>query len=96
MISILALLVLAIIASVCAFSFNSRLTVHCISRVNTINHKSMLFMADEEEKFEPEFQPEDPKLFDMNRIVRLGRSRDQVGFLDYFLLLLMFNEICNL
>lgn len=35
-------------------------------------------MAEEGDKFEPEFQPEDPKLFDMNRIVRLGRSRDQV------------------
>ena len=37
-------------------------------------------MSDEEDaKFEPEFKPEDPKLFDMNRIVRLGRSRDQVN-----------------
>jgi hypothetical protein len=46
--------------------------------------QSLLFMADNENeekvetKFEPEFQPEDPKLFDMNRITRLGRSRDQV------------------
>ena len=40
----------------------------------------MLSMSDESDdpKFEPEFKPEDPKLFDMNRIVRLGRSRDQV------------------
>eukprot|EP00596_Hydrurales_sp_CCMP1899_P001581 CAMPEP_0119041506 /NCGR_PEP_ID=MMETSP1177-20130426/12501_1 /TAXON_ID=2985 /ORGANISM="Ochromonas sp, Strain CCMP1899" /LENGTH=103 /DNA_ID=CAMNT_0007007607 /DNA_START=203 /DNA_END=514 /DNA_ORIENTATION=+ len=41
-------------------------------------------MSENEEKkeetiFEPEFQPEDPKLFDMNRITRLGRSRDQDG-----------------
>lgn len=34
--------------------------------------------SEEDAKFEPEFKPEDPKLFDMNRIVRLGRSRDQV------------------
>ena len=43
-------------------------------------------MSDEEDaKFEPEFKPEDPKLFDMNRIVRLGRSRDQVNYSKTFI-----------
>jgi hypothetical protein len=30
---------------------------------------------------EPEFIPQDPKLFDMNKRVRLGRSRDQVQYI---------------
>jgi hypothetical protein len=76
----IALLVIAFIATVSAFSFNSRLNVPTLNRSNAIP-KSVFFMADEpEDKFEPEFKPEDPKLFDMNRIVRLGRSRDQVSY----------------
>ena len=74
-------LLLAFIASVTAFSFNSRLSaLPCLNRVANMKFKSVMMMADEsdDDKFEPEFKPEDPKLFDMNRIVRLGRSRDQV------------------
>lgn len=52
----------------------------CLNRIQGVNSRSALSMSDEEDaKFEPEFKPEDPKLFDMNRIVRLGRSRDQVN-----------------
>ena len=78
-----ALVLLALIASVSAFSFNSRLQVPCLNRIQGMNSRSVLSMSDEDvedAKFEPEFKPEDPKLFDMNRIVRLGRSRDQVRF----------------
>lgn len=73
-----ALLLLAFIATVNAFTFNSKLNVPCLNR--SVRDRSLLYMAENEEeaKFEPEFQPEDPKLFDMNRITRLGRSRDQV------------------
>jgi hypothetical protein len=77
-----AILLLALIASVNAFTFKSKLNVPCLNR--SMRGQSLLFMADNENeekvetKFEPEFQPEDPKLFDMNRITRLGRSRDQV------------------
>jgi hypothetical protein len=75
-----AILFLAVIASVTAFTFNSKLNVPCLSR--SVRSRSLLFMSENEEKeetkFEPEFKPEDPKLFDMNRITRLGRSRDQV------------------
>jgi hypothetical protein len=73
----LALLLVAIIASVSAFSLNSRITSHSIMRVSSGRARSSLLMADDSE---PEFKPEDPKLFDMNRITRLGRSRDQVTF----------------
>lgn len=75
-------LFLAFIASVTAFSFNSRLSaVPCLNRVTNMKSRSVMMMSDDsdDDKFEPEFKPEDPKLFDMNRIVRLGRSRDQVG-----------------
>jgi hypothetical protein len=48
-------------------------------RVSSGRARSSLLMADDSE---PEFKPEDPKLFDMNRITRLGRSRDQVIFSD--------------
>ena len=76
-------LLLAFFASVTAFSFNSRLSaVPCLSRVTNMKSRSVMMMSDDsdDDKIEPEFKPEDPKLFDMNRIVRLGRSRDQVGF----------------
>ena len=74
-------LLLAFIASVTAFSFNSRLSaLPCLNRVAHMKSYSVMMMSDDsdDDKFEPEFKPEDPKLFDMNRIVRLGRSRDQV------------------
>jgi hypothetical protein len=73
--SSIALVLLAILASSSAFSLNARVNVPTMSRVSSSSSsRSALFMAEEE----PEFQPEDPKLFDMNRITRLGRSRDQV------------------
>ena len=71
----LALLLVAIVASVSAFSLNSRITSHSVMRLNSGRARSSLLMAEDSE---PEFKPEDPKLFDMNRITRLGRSRDQV------------------
>ena len=39
-------------------------------------------VAPEQEGPDPNFQPQDPKLFDMNRRVRLGRSRDQVSIFN--------------
>ena len=71
----LAFLLVAIVASVSSFSLNSRITSHSVMRLNSGRARSSLLMADDSE---PEFKPEDPKLFDMNRITRLGRSRDQV------------------
>lgn len=38
-----------------------------------------LMMSDDESAAEPEMELEDKKMFDMNRRVRLGRSRDQDG-----------------
>jgi hypothetical protein len=77
-----AALLLVFLASAAAFSFNSRLNVPCLNRVQGMSSRSQLSMSDDD-KFEPEFQPEDPKLFDMNRIVRLGRSRDQVMIFSF-------------
>jgi hypothetical protein len=78
--SSIALVLLAILATSSAFSLNARLNVPTMSRVSSSSSsRSALFMAEAEP--EPEFQPEDPKLFDMNRITRLGRSRDQVFIL---------------
>ena len=73
-----ALLLVALVASVASFKLNSRLNVPSLNQIASLRSLSSLSMAEEGDKFEPEFQPEDPKLFDMNRIVRLGRSRDQV------------------
>lgn len=70
-----ALLIVALLASVSAFTVNSKLS---IAKVNSLRVRSSRFILAAAEDSEPEFQPEDPKLFDMNRIVRLGRSRDQV------------------
>jgi hypothetical protein len=71
----IALIVVAVLASVSAFTVNSKLSV---AKVNSLRVRSSRFILAAAEDSEPEFQPEDPKLFDMNRIVRLGRSRDQV------------------
>lgn len=74
--STIALVLLAILASSSAFSMSAKVTVPTMSRVSSSSSsRSALFMAEDNE---PEFQPDDPKLFDMNRITRLGRSRDQV------------------
>lgn len=75
----LALLIVALLASASAFTVNSRLSVARLSNSRARSSRSILAAA---EDAEPEFQPEDPKLFDMNRIVRLGRSRDQVHELN--------------
>jgi hypothetical protein len=71
----IALLIVALLASVSAFTVNSKLSV---AKVNSLRVRSSRFILAAADDSEPEFQPEDPKLFDMNRIVRLGRSRDQV------------------
>jgi hypothetical protein len=71
----IALLIVALLASVSAFTVNSKLSVAKVNSLRVRSSRLILAAADDSE---PEFQPEDPKLFDMNRIVRLGRSRDQV------------------
>ena len=65
--SVVAFLLLACLASVVAFAPVAR-----IARVQRFNK---LAMADEEE---PAPSNTDALNFDMNRMVRLGRSRDQV------------------
>ena len=74
----IALLLVALLATVSAFTLTARVNVPTLNRISARSSRSALCMAADDDKFEPEFKPEDPKLFDMNRIVRLGRSRDQV------------------
>jgi hypothetical protein len=67
--SIVAFLLLACLASAVAFA--------PVARVSRVKRFSKLAMADEEQ--EPAAPSNNDAFnFDMNRIVRLGRSRDQV------------------
>ena len=79
--SSIALFLIAILATVSAFTLTSRINVPTLNRMSVRSSRSALSMADDDNS-EPEFKPEDPKLFDMNRIVRLGRSRDQVNIIS--------------
>ena len=92
--STIALFLIAILATVSAFTLTSRINVPTLNRISAKSSRSALSMADD---VEPEFKPEDPKLFDMNRIVRLGRSRDQVNiYLGYCFVMLPNTTITQL
>ena len=69
--ALFAFLLLALLASAAAFSVTSRLPS---KRVRSL---SKLSMADEKAEKE-DGEDENSLSFNMNRIVRLGRSRDQV------------------
>ena len=70
--SLFAFLLLALLASATAFSVTTRLSgqrIRCLSK---------LAMSEDEAPQKEEAEDENSLSFNMNRIVRLGRSRDQV------------------
>jgi hypothetical protein len=77
--SSISFVLLAFLAATSAFSLNSRPNAYLSTIKSTNAPWSQFLLQAEKDDFEPEFKPEDPKVFDMNRLVRLGRSRDQVG-----------------